>query len=83
MDHQRHRGFHYDEPDPAAHAARIAAGLGLGEAPGVGLLTGVDVRTFTTASDEGAEVVATVGLGAITWAAAPDGQFDGVASPGR
>jgi adenosylcobinamide amidohydrolase len=69
-------GFSYDEPDPAAHARRIATGLGLGEGPGVGLLTAVDVGAYTTASDGGAEVVATTGLGAVTWAAAPDGQYE-------
>jgi adenosylcobinamide hydrolase len=69
-------GFHYDETDPAAHARRIAAGCGLGEAAGVGLLTAVDVRTFTAATDGGAEVVVTTGLGALTWAAAADGQFE-------
>ena len=70
-------GLHYDEPDPADHARRIAAGCGLGEADGIGLLTAVDVRDFTTAVDGGAEVVATTGLGAITWAAAADGEFEG------
>lgn len=68
-------GFEYAEADPADHARRIAAGCGLGPAPGVGLLTAVDVRAFTAAADGGAEVVATTGLGAVTWAAADDGQF--------
>ena len=68
-------GFQYDEPDPAAHAARIAVELGLDPSAGVGLLTAVDVTCFTTAADDGAEVVATTGLGAVTWAAAPDGHF--------
>jgi adenosylcobinamide amidohydrolase len=74
-------GVDYDDPDPAAHAGRIAAGRGLGEAAGIGLLTAVDVRAFTTAVDGGAEVVATTGLGAITWAAAADGRHE-VWTPG-
>lgn len=65
----------YREPDPAAHARRLAAALGLG-GDGVVLLTGVDVATYAAARDGGAEVVATVGLGAITWAAAPDGHHE-------
>jgi adenosylcobinamide amidohydrolase len=62
--------------DPAADVAAVAGSCGLDEAPGVGLLTGVDVRRFVARADGGAEVVATVGLGAITWAAAPDGQHE-------
>ena len=64
----------YRETDPAAHAARIAAACGLAAGRGAALLTGVDVRSFSTAADDGAEVVATVGLGAITMAAAPAGE---------
>ncbi len=64
----------YREVDPAAHAARIATDRGLDPSTGCGLLTGVDVTSFVAAADEGAEVVATVGLGAVTWAAAPPGQ---------
>jgi adenosylcobinamide amidohydrolase len=67
-------GLDYDDPDPAGHARRIAAARGLGERAGVGLLTAVDVRRFTSAADRGVEVVATTGLGAVTWAAAPDGE---------
>lgn len=63
----------YRETDPAAHAGRIAAACGLA-GDGAGLLTGVDVRSFRAAADDGAEVVATVGLGAITMAAAPAGE---------
>ena len=66
----------YREADPAAHAARIAAACGVPGGEGVGLLTGVDVRSFAGADDEGAEVVATVGLGAITTAAAPPGAYE-------
>ena len=68
-------GFQYDDPDPEAHAARIAVELGLDPSEGVGLLTAVDVARHTSAADDGAEVVATTGLGAVTWAAAPDGNF--------
>ena len=63
----------YCEPDPAAHAAAIAASCGLPAGQGAALLTGVDVRSMVVALDEGVEVVATVGLGAITMAAAPAG----------
>jgi adenosylcobinamide amidohydrolase len=65
----------YREPNPAAHAAELAASLGLaGE--GAVLLTGVDVRRFVTTGSDGAEVVATVGLGTgtinvVTWVPAP------------
>lgn len=66
----------YREADPAAHAARIAKACGLDEGDGAALLTGVDVRRYHAATDEGAEVVATVGLGAVTMAAAPAGQYE-------
>jgi adenosylcobinamide amidohydrolase len=62
----------YARTDPDVHLAALAAGLGL-EGPGVGLLTGVDVAERVSAVDAGVEVVATVGLGAPAWAAAPDG----------
>jgi adenosylcobinamide amidohydrolase len=62
----------YDRDDPDRHLAEIAAGLGLPEGPGVGLLTGVDVGRYAVAADGGVEVAATVGLSAPTWAAAPD-----------
>jgi len=61
----------YDRPDPDAHLSRIAAGFGL-VGPGVGLMTGVDVNDFVVAGDGGVTAVATVGLGAPEWAAAPD-----------
>jgi adenosylcobinamide amidohydrolase len=66
----------YREDDPAGHAARIAASCGLETGAGAALLTGVDVRHFEAAHDEGVDVVATVGLGAVTWAAAPAGQYE-------
>lgn len=64
----------YDRPDPGAHLAEMATGLGLRGA-GVGLMTGVDVTGFVSAEDAGVAVVATVGLGAPAWAAAPDGHL--------
>ncbi|HKS99321.1 MAG TPA: adenosylcobinamide amidohydrolase [Rugosimonospora sp.] len=60
----------YDRPDPDAHLAEIASGLGLA-GPGVGLMTGVDVADFVATGDAGVSVVATVGLGDPVWAAAP------------
>ena len=36
----------YDRDDPDIHLAEIAAGLGLPDGPGVGLLTGVDVGRY-------------------------------------
>ena len=65
----------YDRDDPDVHLAGIAAGLGLAAAPGVGLLTGVDVGRRVVAADAGVAVTATVGLGAPAWAAAPDGDL--------
>lgn len=65
----------YDRDDPDVHLADIAAGLGLAQAPGVGLLTGVDVGRRVMAADGGVSVTATVGLGAPAWAAAPDGDL--------
>ena len=62
----------YGRRDPDAHLAEVARGLGL-DGPGVGLMTGVDVADRSSATDAGVVVVATVGLGSPTWAAAPDG----------
>jgi adenosylcobinamide amidohydrolase len=61
----------YARLDPDVHLREIADGLGL-SGPGAGLLTAVDVGHAVTASDGGVEVVATVGLGHPTLAAAPD-----------
>jgi adenosylcobinamide hydrolase len=61
----------YDRRDPDAHIAELAAELGL-TGPGAGLLTAVDVTDAAIASDTGVTVVATVGLGHPTRAAAPD-----------
>jgi adenosylcobinamide hydrolase len=64
----------YDRPDPEAHLAEVAGALRLRGA-GVGLMTGVDVAQFVLAEDGGVTAVATVGLGAPGWAAAPDGHL--------
>jgi adenosylcobinamide amidohydrolase len=58
----------YDHPDPARDAADLALALGCRGA-GCCFLTGVDVRRFTCAEDEGVEAFATVGLRTVTWAA--------------
>jgi adenosylcobinamide amidohydrolase len=64
----------YARLDPDVHLGEIAETLGLaGE--GVGMLTAVDVGEAVTAEDGGVQVVATVGLGYPTWAAAPDGEI--------
>jgi len=68
--------FGYREGDPARHAGAIAASAGLHPGAGAALLTGVDVRSHRVAEDEGAEVAATVGLGAVTLAAAPEGHYE-------
>ncbi|GAA1789073.1 adenosylcobinamide amidohydrolase [Luedemannella flava] len=64
----------YSRMDPERHLGELADGLGL-RGPGAGLLTAVDVDAATSANDAGADVVATVGLGHPTWAAAPDGDL--------
>jgi adenosylcobinamide hydrolase len=64
----------YARNDPDEHLREIAADLAL-DGSGVGLMTGVDVSERVTAVDGGAETVATVGLGAPAWAAAPDGDL--------
>ena len=61
----------YSRDDPDAHLAELARGLGL-DGPGVGFLTGVDVREWVKSEDGGVTAVATVGLGGPAWAAAPD-----------
>lgn len=64
----------YARMDPDRHLAELADGVGL-RGPGAGLLTAVDVDAATSATDGGGDVVATVGLGHPTWAAAPDGDL--------
>lgn len=60
----------YARMDPVAHLREIAAPLGLSGA-GVGLLTAADVRRWTSATDGGVRVAATVGVGTPAWAAVP------------
>lgn len=62
----------YGRLDGEDHLAELAAAHDL-RGPGVGMLTGVDVARVVHTADGGAEVLATVGLGSPTWAAAPDG----------
>jgi adenosylcobinamide amidohydrolase len=65
----------YDGADPAAHAAGIAAGLGLEDGGGIGFLTAARVLDVTSAVDGGVTCDATVGISVPTWAAAPDGAW--------
>jgi adenosylcobinamide amidohydrolase len=60
----------YERLDPDAHLAALANELGL-TGSGVGMLTAVDVTDGVSFEDGGVRVVATVGLGYPTWAAAP------------
>ena len=69
----------YDHPSPADHLCELAAARRL-DGDGIGFLTAVDVRRACWGEADGAEVLATVGLGWPTWAAAPPA---GAASPGR
>ena len=61
----------YGRRDPDHHLQRLAVSLGL-PGRGVGMLTAADVRQQVDATEAGVEVVATVGLGHPTLAAAPD-----------
>jgi adenosylcobinamide hydrolase len=71
----------YPAEDPAADLRALAASIGLaGE--GVGMLTAKDVRRAVVEEDGGVEVVATVGLGWPTWAAAPPEEAARVAGAG-
>jgi adenosylcobinamide hydrolase len=65
----------YARPDPDAHLAALATGLGL-TGPGIGLLTGVDVADAVHVRDGGVQVYATVGLGAPIQAASAESGFD-------
>jgi adenosylcobinamide amidohydrolase len=60
----------YARRDPDLHLARLAVSLGL-PGRGVGLMTAADVRGWRSATDDGVEVSATVGLGHPVLAAAP------------
>ncbi|MBK9180211.1 MAG: adenosylcobinamide amidohydrolase [Acidimicrobiales bacterium] len=74
----------YGRVDGAEYLRRLASGCGVDEGgeTGVGMLTAVDVRAARRAADGGVEVVATVGLGWPTWAAAPPDADPGVGGPG-
>ncbi len=60
----------YARRDPDHHLGRLGISLGLPRR-GVGMLTAADVRSYTSAVDQGVEVTATVGLGCPVLAAAP------------
>jgi adenosylcobinamide hydrolase len=60
----------YDHPSPSDDLGELAAACGL-RGEGVGFLTAVDVGRACWAEADGAEALATVGLGWPTWAAAP------------
>jgi adenosylcobinamide hydrolase len=64
----------YARCDPDAHLREMAGHLGLC-GPGVGMLTAADVGAFRARTDTGVRVLATVGLGHPTLAAAAP--FDG------
>ena len=61
---------YYAHPEPPEHLRSLATAHGL-DREGIGFLTAVDVRKAVWAADGDAEVLATVGLGWPTWAAAP------------
>jgi adenosylcobinamide amidohydrolase len=61
----------YFHPDPVAHAREIAAGVGLPPDAGTAMLTAADVGRWSSATDDGVLVAATVGLGLPVWAAVP------------
>jgi len=60
----------YSRLDPAEHLGEVAARLRL-DGRGIGLMTAVDVGTWTSATCEQAVVVATVGVSRPVWAADP------------
>lgn len=60
----------YGRRDPDHHLSKLSVSLGL-KGRGVGMLTAVDVRGAAATVDDEAQVVATVGLGLPTLAAAP------------
>lgn len=62
----------YDHPDPQAHLAAIAHGLGLQPGAGTGMITAAPVLDVRGAADGGVGCAATVGVTSPTWAAAPD-----------
>ena len=64
-------GSGYTRTDLDAHAAELAAELGL-RGPGTALFTAVDVERYSTADCDGVVVHATVGVSKPTWAAEAD-----------
>jgi adenosylcobinamide hydrolase len=60
----------YARRDPARHLRELGAGAGLA-GPGVGMMTAADVGRAQRGVDDDVEVVATVGVGCPTLAAAP------------
>lgn len=72
----------YARLDPVAHLGALAARCGV-DGPGAAMMTAVDVTTVERAEEDGVQVLATVGLGWPTRAAAPDGHATvGVPPPG-
>lgn len=65
----------YDRDDPDAHLSDLAGRLDL-HGPGVGLMTGVDVRSLTEFEEDGVRVWATVGLGNAVIAGIPSAAVD-------
>jgi len=70
----------YHRHDPATHVRELAETAGL-HGPGVGMLTAVDVATVERSTEDGVGVLATVGLGWPTWAAAPAPTADATSTP--
>jgi adenosylcobinamide amidohydrolase len=60
----------YSRLDPVEHLGAVVDGLGL-SGRGVGLMTAVDVATWTTATSDEAVAHATVGVSRPVWAADP------------
>lgn len=61
----------FSRRDPEHHLAKLGVSLGL-PGRGVGMVTSADVRSVASTADGGVEVAATVGLGRLILAAAPD-----------
>ena len=68
-----HLSARYHDPSgPSGHLVDIAASVGAGMGPGVGMLTAAEVTRWSSANDGGVDAVATVGLGTPVWASADD-----------
>jgi adenosylcobinamide hydrolase len=61
----------YGRRDPDRHLGKLGVSLGL-PGRGAGMMTAVDVGCLERASDDGVDVVASVGLGKPLWAAADE-----------